>query len=1054
MMKRLTYLFLFLCIGIGVASAQTKRASGVVISGEDGEPIIGATVMAKGTTAGSVTDYNGEFSFDVPASATILSVSYVGMTTKEVPAGTNLRITLNTSSEMLDEVMVVAYGTAKKSSFTGSAATVKGDDLQKRKVSNISKALDGMAPGIKVTTGSGQPGADATINIRGINSINASAKPLIVVDGIPFDGQLSSINNDDIESMTVLKDATAGALYGARGANGVVMITTKKGKSSAPEVSLKANVGISSRSLPRYKTMKSKEFIEALYSSFYNEEVFVNGTPASQAGAAALEAMVNGPAKVFGENEQYNPFNYSMFELIDLNTGLVRSDAKLLWEDDWMDEITRNDAFRQEYQMNVSGGSDKNQYMFSLGYLNEKGILKTTDFQRYSGRANVETQPTDWFSAGFGANLAHTKSNSLESTGSSTSNVWYSAQLMGPIYPVYLRDRNNNGAFILDEDGNKQFDYGDHRPAGQQGNFNSVATLYDDRYQTTFNSASTRTHMDFGDKKNSWSEGLKLSLSFGADFYNRNRMTYYNPYFGNAASSDGRITKSSIEMQSYTFNQILSYRRSIGDHSFDAIVGHEFYSYFYNYISGGKTGFPFGGLYEPDAASTVSDVTGYSHKYRIESYLGRVNYDYKDKYYLSASFRRDGSSRFQKDNRWGNFWSVGANYRISQEEFMEEYSWLDNLAVRASYGVQGNDATLDSEGFQDYYAWQALYDLGYANANEAGAIVKKIANKDLSWETSMNLNLGLDVAFLEKYQIGIEWFNRKTKDLLLEYPLNMSSGFEGYFRNSGKLRNRGFEIALNARLFDTKNFDWDITLMGAAIRNKVTKLTDDGKDILSGNSIIREGEPIYAYYVCRSAGIDPMTGEQLYWATVDGQGNDVDPYITTARTLALASRYVAGSKFADFEGSIINNFRYKDFDLSINMRYSIGGEMIDGIYNSLMSFSYPAQAKHANLNRSWKQLGDISDLPRYQHSVNYPATDDMLIDASYFAIKNITLGYTLPTRIAKNIGLKNLRVYAAGDNLALFTHLKGMDPQQSLSGGTDYVYTPTRVISLGVDVKF
>lgn len=1058
MKKKLTYFLLCLLIGISVAHAQTKSASGIV-SGEDGEPIIGATVMAKGTTTGTVTDFNGEFNLSVPSSATTLVVSYVGMTTQEVAVGTNLRITLRTSSEMLDEVMVVAYGTVKKSSFTGSAASVKSEDLEKRTVSNITKALDGLAPGVRVTTGSGQPGADADINIRGINSIHANSKPLIVVDGIPYDGQLSSINTEDIDGMTILKDASAGALYGARGANGVVLITTKKGRSGAPEVSLKVNFGMSSRQLPRYQTMKSKEFIEALYSSFYNEEI-AGGTSASQAGAAALDAMVNGPTAVFGKDQQYNPYNFPISELIDTNTGLIRSDAQLMWEDDWMDEITRNDALRQEYQFNVSGGSDKNQYLLSLGYLNDNGILKTTDFQRYTGRANIETQPVEWFNAGLGTSLAHTKSNALESIGSSTSNVWYSAQLMGPIFPVYLRDRSNGGAFITDENGNKQFDYGDFRPSGQQGNFNSVATLYDDKYQNTNNSASVRTHMDLIGLSEGWTNGLKFSASFGADYNNRARLRYYNPYFGNAANSNGRVTKSSAETLSYTFNQMLSYNKTFGDHHLDAMVSHEFYSFYYNYVAGQKTGFPFGGLYEPDAASTVTDVAGYSHKYRIESYLGRVNYDYLDKYYFSASIRRDGSSRFQTDNRWGNFWSLGANYRLSQEEYMRDLTWIDNLAVRASYGVQGNDALLhtspNADGIRenDYYSWQALYDLGYANGSEPGAIVNKIENKDLSWETSHNLNLGIDFAFLQKYQVGIEWFNRKTTDLLLYYPLSMSTGFEGYFRNSGEMWNRGLELTLNARLISTKDFDWNVTLLGSAIRNKVTKLADDGEDILEGNVITRVGESIYSYYLCRSAGVDPMTGDQLYWATIDENGQEVDPYITTKTTYAQASRYVAGSKFADFEGSIITDLRYKNFDFSLNLRYSIGGEMIDGIYNSMMSFYYPAQTKHINLNRAWKKPGDITDIPRFEHGKNYPTTDDMLIDASYFAIKNVTLGYTLPANWIKSSGLKNIRIYATGDNLALFTHLKGMDPQFSLSGGTDYTYTPSRVISFGIDVKF
>ncbi|MDR0865915.1 MAG: TonB-dependent receptor, partial [Candidatus Symbiothrix sp.] len=494
-------------------------------------------------------------------------------------------------------------------------------------------------------------------------------------------------------------------------------------------------------------------------------------------------------------------------------------------------------------------------------------------------------------------------------------------------------------------------------------------------------------------------------------------------------------------------------------HHFDAMVAHEYYDLNIDVVGLTKTGFPFGGMYQPDAASTLTDGNGYLEDYRIESYLGRLNYDYDDKYYLSASLRSDASSRFPEDFRWETFWSVGGNYRISKEAFMEDYSdWLDNLAIRASYGIQGNDnllTTRDGVSVSDFYPWQSLYDLSWANGNESGALVTSIENDKLSWERIATFNTGLDVSLWDsRLQVGLEYFHRKTNDLLLPYPLPLSSGFSSYNRNSGNMLNSGFELLLSGKIIKTQDLEWSATLMGSRIRNKVLKLTDDGEDILSGSYIIREGEPLYSLYVVRSAGVDPLNGDPLYWATVDANGDDVDPYITTSSVLANQSRYVAGSKYPDFYGSISTDLKYKAFDFSIATNYSYGGKMLDGVYNTLMSFGYAAQAKHKNLERAWKKPGDVTDLHRYEINGSYPVTDNQLIDASYFSIKNITLGYTLASKISKKAGIKTLRVYAAADNVAIFTHLKGTNPQYSINSGTDFVYAPTRTFSLGIDLKF
>ena len=1030
-MRKFVLLIMIVLSAGALALAQNKRISGTV-KGVDGKPIAGATVLVEGTSIGTTTNAEGRFSVQAPADGTLV-VSFIGYASKSVNiAGkTRLDIALKEDTHAIDDVIVVAYGTAKKESFTGSVAVVKGEELEHRKVSNVTKALDGLAPGVQVTSGSGQPGSGTTVAIRGFGSINASSTPLYVVDGIPYDGVISAINPDDIASISILKDASASVLYGARGANGVVLINTKKGNRNETNVELKINVGVSSRAIPRYETVGARDFMEIMYSAFYNDY-----------GSNAVAQMASGSKRIFGSNEMYNPYDVPLAQLFTAD-GKVRDDAKLLWDEDWLDEVTDNAALRQEYGASVSGGNEKTQYMFSLGYLNEDGVLKTTNFERYSGRLNVETQAKPWFAAGMGANFARNSTNSSQTSASATSNVFFSAQMMAPIYPVYQRDPET-GDYLRDANGRKQFDYGSSRPSGQQTNFNSIATLYDDKYAQTSYSLSARAHMDFMGISDHWSEGLKFQLNFGTDYYNSQSMTYYNPFFGNAESVGGRIQKTNTTSLGYTFNQLLSYNRTFDRHNIDLLLGHEYYAYTTSDLSGHKTGLPGGGIYELDAAAVIVGTGSSTDEDRIESVFSRIGYSYDDKYYLSGRWRTDGSSRFARSTRWGNFWSVGASWRMSQEAFMRDISWLNNLTLKFSYGVQGNNSV------GSYYAYQALYDTGSPNATLPGATINDVANEDLTWESNHNLNVGLEARLLDRIDLSFEFYNRKTTDMLLSYPLASSSGFDSYYRNSGEMRNRGIEFAVTGRIFDRRDFQWSVTWMGSTVSNKVLKLTEDGKDIIGSTQIIREGETLYSYYVARSAGVDPMTGEKMYWAT-DKDGND---YITKSTTVAQANRVIAGSRIPDLYGSLSTSLRWKNLDFSISTNYSIGGKNYDGVYYEFMSCYYTAQAKHKDMLRAWRKPGDVTDVPKYTIGETPIVTDDKLVDASYFSIKNITLGYTLPRRWTSKIGFKAARVSASVDNLCIFTHLKGMDPQYSLTGGTSYAYAPTRTVSFNLDLKF
>lgn len=875
-----------------------------------------------------VTDLDGKFSLTMPKGKTVLRVSYVGMETVEVVGKRNMRIVLNTDQTDLDEVMVVAYGTAKKSSFTGSADNINGEKLELRPISNVAKGIEGQATGVQVTSASGQPGSAPSIRIRGYGSINASSTPLYVVDGIPYDGSLSSLNPSDIESMTILKDASAGALYGARGANGVVMITTKKGKEGKTNVTWRSTLGWSSRAQKHYDLVGQKDYVQLVYEGLRNGYVNNNGMSWSDAEAAARSAL----SRNLG-GELYNPFkNYSWNEIIDPETGYVRSDAQSAWDENWMDAVEDKSAFRHEHQLSINGGTEKTKYMFSLGYLNEDGTLKTTNFQRYNARANVETKVTDWFSANINTTLAHSESNFSDYDGAAVSNVWYSAQFVSPLFPMY--QKNLDGTNVLDANGNAQLDYGEAGRPGSYNDYNPLGGLVDDKASTKSDIAGLRTGMVFGtdSDKAGWLKGLKFAMNFGLDYHNSLSMSYMNMYHGNQAGAGGLLYKYTGRTQSYTFNQLITWNRSFNKHNFDVMLGHEWYAYKYEYLEAGRSNL-IDGILEISPGTTMQSAESYTDNYRINSFMSRINYNYDDKYYFSASLRSDASSRFYRDNHTGTFWSLGANWRMSKENFLKDVKWIDNLSVKISYGEQGNDDILRSNGTSNYYLWQSLYALGWNNANNLGAVISSLETKDLSWEKNQNLNIGVEGAFFNhRLRVSAEYYNKKTTDMLLSYPMALSTGFGGYNANVGDMRNSGFEFEIGGTPIRTNDWVWNVTWMGATVKNKVLKLTKESPEIISGIRVIKEGYELNTYYMAKSAGVDPATGAQLYWVyDKDENGNIVNERISDDYAKAANSKYYLGSRIPDLYGSISTDLSWKGIDLSVLTTYSIGGKIYDGL---------------------------------------------------------------------------------------------------------------------------
>lgn len=1047
-MKKIKFILACLLLVVSASAfAQNIQVKGVVKDATTGDPIPFASIQLKGTMTGAASDANGVYTLTVPSNGTLV-FSFVGYENLEVSVNGRAVVdaTLTPTAESLEDVVVVAYGTAKKSSFTGSAASVKSDNIQKRTVANVSKALEGQIAGVTTTSGSGQPGEGASIQIRGYGSINASSSPLYVVDGIPYDGSVSAINPTDIESITVLKDASAAALYGSRGANGVVMITTKRGQEGSTNVYFKAQFGLQSRSLKPYDMVDQKEFVQLTYESLRNN-YYINGgydfSSASQMASAGLSASLGG--------EYYNPFkNYTWDTIIDPNTGKVQSDAVSSWNESWMDEMTNSKAFHQDYQVGLTGGNEKTKYNLSFGYLDDKGVLVTTGFKRFSTRAGVDHNVTKWMQVGANLSYAYTISNATQYSDTQTGNAWYTAQFMAPIYPVYEKDIQGND--VKDENGNRVFDYGlNGRPKANR--FNVIGDLYDNKYETLADNSSVRAYAIFGGNNPVMGalKGLSLSINFGADMRNTNRTVYYNPDHGDGASVGGEVDKYAYRTMSYTFNQILKYDNEFGRHHVLAQAGHEYYSYNYKYLYAERTGV-YPGIMELAPATNVTGNNSYSQDYRMESFFGRLNYDFADRYYVEATWRTDGSSRFYQDNRWGQFWSLGGSWRMSEENFMKSVSWIDNLTLRLSYGELGNDS------LSSYYAWQSFYDLTWPNASNAGAIVSSLENKNVTWEKKGSWNAGIEGTFFNRFlNFTLEYYHSTTHDMLLSFPMPMSTGFTGYDANVGSMLNQGFESTFKLNWLNKSKVRANSTLMFYKNFNKVLALTDSDT-ITSGVRVIKVGMPIYTYYMVKTAGVDPATGALLYWAyEKDSNGDKIEgtDFITSNKTTATDCKYYLGSRDPKFQGSFASDFQFGPVDFSFLTTFSVGGLVYDSLYQSSMEVTYAGDTWNKHALRRWQQPGDVTDVPAVMiGSGRLSSCDRWLVDASYFAIKSVQLGYTFPQKWTNRINMKGLRVFLTGDNVAVFNKLEGVDLQYNFSGGTNWSYTPTRTFSIGLDINF
>ncbi|WP_261387344.1 TonB-dependent receptor [Chitinophaga pinensis] len=1019
-----------------------------------GTPLVGVSVRIAKGNKGTVTDMKGEYTIEAPSTA-VLVFSYIGHIDQEVAVNgrASLNVTMQIDTKGLNEVVVIAYGTANRKTFTGSLTQIDSKALQTRPISNVFNALEGAAPGIQVNSGSGQPGAGPSIRIRGVGSINASSDPLYVVDGVPFEGNISSLSTDDIESMSVLKDASASALYGARAANGVVMITTKKGKRGSNHVQVRAMQGVTSRAIPEYDRVDAFQYYPLMWESYRNT-LFTGNTTLEQANQGAT---TNIKARL-----GYNPFNVANNDIVRTD-GTLNPDAKLLYAEDldWTKAILR-DGSRGDYGVSFNGGSDKNDYFISLGYLKEKGFVMKSDFERINGRINVNANPTSWFKTGLNVNGTFTKSNQANTIDNSSSyiNPFNFTRNMGPIYPIHAHDATT-GALVLDRNGNTIYDLGDGslggqvaRPAGANAGRHIIqeTELNDNSFKR--NALSART---FGEVK--FLRDFKFTTNIGVDVTNDLVGTFDNTTVGDGAPA-GRASRTSRMTTGFTFNQLLDYNRSFGKHNIDVLLGHENFDRTYNYLYGARqTVIVDGASTELDNFTTTNSLSSRTDKYRTEGYFTRATYNYDEKYFASASYRRDGTSRFSQSLRWGSFYSVGAAWALSNENFMKDISWIDLLKARASYGVVGNDALLDENSNAIYYAWQALYD-PYANASEPGVLQRSIAS-NLRWEQNKTFDVGIDFSFLKERVSGsIEYFHRESDNLLFRVPVPVSSGLKYESKNIGTMWNKGFELQVGVDVVRNKDFKWNINLNATTYKNQIVEQPQ--KEIVSGTKKLMVGQSQYDFWLREYLGVDPEDGAPLYRAqnttiNPNNRNTRVTKNGDTATILVSNARYhYAGSAIPDVYGGITNTFNYKNFELSFVVSYQIGGKVYDQTYMGLMHGGTYGSALHVDALKRWQKAGDVTDVPKLQFNnvtnINAGTSDRWLTSASYVNLRRVSLGYTLPKAWTSAMHISGANIFASGENLYLKTARKGMNVTQAFTGVTSNVYSPARVVTVGINV--
>ncbi|RSC96124.1 SusC/RagA family TonB-linked outer membrane protein [Tenacibaculum singaporense] len=1030
-------LTLFLVLIVQISFAQEKTVSGTV-SDETG-PLPGVTVLKKGTTQGTETDFDGNYSIKAKV-GDILVFSFVGMKKTERTIGASNKIDiLMVTDNLLEEVVVVAYGTQKKEAIVGSVAVLDNEVIEKQQVISVTNALQGSVPGVNIISSGGQPGDNPTIRVRGIGSINADASPLIVLDGTPYNGNINSISSDQIESMTVLKDASSTALYGSRGANGVILINTKKGRTNSPtKITFRSSVGVANQAVKPHELLSTDDQFLYSWEALKNTGVYVNGDDEATASLNASNNLVSG----FG----YNPYGPSVPNPVNANGQLVTSEK--LWDTDWRKLLFNDTAIRQEHGLTASGGGEASTYFFSVNYLDQEGTISKSDFERITTRLNFSGKVSDWLSLGFNTSYSTSHQNNPTQSGTSFQAATQWTTSVSSAYPLYRRDENGN--LIYDGFGNPIFDYGN--TAGQSINGTRSVFEGENAYGALFNYKNINRRDNIqanGYLKFDLSENLSFKSTLGFEKVIFDSYSYVHNEFGYAANVGGRVTQGRNLTSTLNLINNLNYNKSFGNHNLDVSLIHESYKFKTDVLDAQGVGF-LPNVSVLNGSTTPEYVGGYFNEERLESYLGRASYNFDERYFIEGSYRRDGSSRFAESVRWGDFYSVGGSWVISKESFLSNNSTINYLKLKASYGELGNNRGIG------YFPYLSLYETGWNELANTGVILGGVSDPLISWEKTSSFNVGLDFGFLNNRINGsVEYYDKKSIDLIYDKPLPGSTGNTSITTNVGSISNSGVEINLNSINITNENFEWTTNLNLSFDKNEIVELTQDS--FINGTKRWKVGTSLYEFYLREYAGVDSNTGEALwYMDELDTNGNPTGNR-TTTNDYAIATRYQTGKQsLPDFIGGLTNTFKYKNFDLNILTNFSFGSYVYDSTYASLMGgFENLGRAASADIANRWQQPGDVTDVPRLLNSSNdYNGTSDrFLFKNDYIRLKALTLGYNLPSDIIEKAGLRKVRLYFQGDNLFTYQSHKGIDPEQSLAGTTNNRSFNQRIYSFGINLE-
>jgi TonB-linked SusC/RagA family outer membrane protein len=1095
-MKKIFTLLFFVALSLGLYAQ--KQVSGVVVDA-NGEPVIGASIQAKGSTQGTISDYDGTFEMSVPESVKTLVVSFVGMATKEVAAGENLRIVLTENTEVLQDVVVTGVMNVSKGSFAGSAQAIDAETIEKKSPSEISKALAGEVAGVQVVTTTGQPGEAASIRIRGIGSLNASSAPLYVIDGVPYDAaDVPNIAPSDMASQTILKDATAASMYGSRGANGVIVITTKKGTSGEQgRIDVDVKYGANMRLLPMYDVITDpQEFVEMAWMSLYN-----TSSSATEVGRIRDANKALFSAK--GIPTQYNMWTAP-------GNALIGNNGKFLGPEDGvsykpgMDKLTswRDAIFRVGQKLDatvkLSGGTEKTTYFTSIGYLKDEGYYIGSTYDRLTIRSNVDFQPKKWLKGNVKVAYTYSKQNAAGQGSNMNSGFAYVNQI-APIFPVYLY--NEDGTIQTDpKTGGYAYDYGMFEGAGRAygSGINPAGSLRYDRDYTVQHFVTAGGELEFKLYKD-----LKLVVAANMQYRGGTESEFTNAYYGDAAGI-GRVAVEQDNRLRVTASQKLEYHKVIGDHTINAMAAHETDFIRSSYLYGSKSHVAAKegeNVLEWGNAILNTAITSATNSTATETYRAYVSYTYNERYGMNAYYSAEGSSKFAPGKRWGHFGSVGGMWMFTNEAFMEPVKdWLKDGKLRLSWGTLGNQAGISTQLFQD------LYTIEYVDG-EVGYVWAQKGNPDLTWERSQQVDLGLELKVNKYLDAEIDYFWKQTDNMLFYRPVAPSLGYTSVPINGGAMVNQGVELQFNVHAVDTRNVKMDIRLNGSHYAHKITKLPEyheTEEDMIMAGSLAVGHSP-YDWIIPEYKGINEK-GEAVYvgyydadlgsWGTsnsadnLQAYGKSGNNYITnvyeytqkhpnaTIATELISGNesryagynYIGKSRIPDFFGGFGIDLSTHGFTFSVTCSYGIGGYGYDNTYAELMNSGRIGKCNwHVDMRNAWNAMMTDSEkaaavamgtnaVPRLSNGADLYAnmgSTRFLTSLSFLNLNNIRLGYEFPQKWMEKIKFKSLELYVSADNLALASARKGYNPMASFSGASDsYQYTPLSTVMGGIKFQF